>query len=160
MNPQDGIALRPAAESDRDFLRRLFASTRETELAFLPGGAPARAVFLESQFNAQLESYRRSFPHANHDIIEVNGAAAGRLYVDRGQKVLQLIDISLLPAYRGRGMGTALLQALLAEAAQAAGTVSLSVATSNPARRLYERLGFRTVSCDGMYAFQVAGGPA
>jgi ribosomal protein S18 acetylase RimI-like enzyme len=135
----------------------LFASTRELEVSCLPGDA-ARALFLDSQFNAQLESYRRSFPQANHDIIELDGVAAGRLYVDRAPMVLQLIDISLLPEYRARGIGTALLQALLAEAAQRRGTVRLSVATSNPAQRLYQRLGFRTISADAMYRIQVAGG--
>lgn len=52
------------------------------------------------------------------------------------------LSISLLPAYRGRGIGTALLSRLLSEAAQRFDAVSLSVTESNPARRLYERLGF------------------
>jgi ribosomal protein S18 acetylase RimI-like enzyme len=154
----EAVSLRSAAESDQDFLRMLFASTREQELSFLPEGAGARQFFLNSQFNAQRESYRRSFPEARHQIIEVDGRAAGRLYVDRSRGVVHLIDISLLPEYRNRGIGTALLQGLLAEAEQSGGTATLSVAISNPAQRLYERLKFRTVSSDGVYLFQVAGG--
>jgi ribosomal protein S18 acetylase RimI-like enzyme len=154
--PGGSVSVRAATESDRDFLRALFATTREQELAHLPGGAAARAIFCDIQFNAQRESYRSSFPDADHEIIEVNGVAAGRLYVDRSREAFHLIDISLLPQYRGRGIGGALLQALLAEAAQLAVAVSLSVAVSNGARRLYERLGFRTVHSDGVYLSQVA----
>jgi ribosomal protein S18 acetylase RimI-like enzyme len=157
LNTRDGVALRPAAESDGDFLRALFASTRARELAFLRGGA-ARALFLDLQFKAQRESYRHSYPQATDAIIEVGGAAAGRLYVDRADAGLHLIDIALLPEYRGRGIGTALLRALLAEAAQANGKLTLSVAASNPAQRLYERLGFKTVGSDGVYLYQTAGG--
>jgi ribosomal protein S18 acetylase RimI-like enzyme len=52
------------------------------------------------------------------------------------------LSIAVLPVYRGRGLGTRLLAALLA-APQAHGPVSLSVSADNPARRLYERFGFR-----------------
>jgi ribosomal protein S18 acetylase RimI-like enzyme len=153
----DSVTLRPAVESDRDFLQRLFASTRERELAFLAGNPAAKALFISGQFAAQRDSYLRSFPEASHDIIEVNGVCAGRLYVDRGLAALHLIDISLLPEYRGRGIGSKLLRALLAEAAQMKGTIKLSVAESNPAQRWYQRLGFETVGSDGMYSFLVAG---
>jgi ribosomal protein S18 acetylase RimI-like enzyme len=156
LSTPDRVSLRPAAESDGDFLRALFASTRERELAFL--GAAAQAPFLDLQFKAQRESYRRSYPQATDAIIEVGGAAAGHLYVDRAGAGLHLIDLALLPEYRGRGIGTALLRALLAEAAQGKGKLTLSVAASNPAQSLYERLGFKTVGSDGVYLFQTAGG--
>jgi ribosomal protein S18 acetylase RimI-like enzyme len=156
-NP-DGVSLRPAAESDHDFLRALFASTRQRELAFFPHGAVGRALFIDGQFNAQCNSYRHAFPLASHEIIEVNAVAAGRLYIDRAGAAFHLIDISLLPEYRGRGIGTMLLRGLLAEAANAGSTVRLSVALSNPAQRLYQRLGFRTVDSDGVHLFQAVCG--
>jgi ribosomal protein S18 acetylase RimI-like enzyme len=151
----EAVWLRPAKTADEDFLRALFASTREQELALLPGGAAA-TLFLDSQFDLQHAEYRRSFPRASHEIIEVNTVAAGRLYVDRAEEALRLVDISLLPAYRGRGIGTFLLHRLLAEAAQARRALKLSVSISNPAQRLYHRLGFKTVSSDGVYLFQEA----
>ena len=52
------------------------------------------------------------------------------------------LSIAVLPEYRGQGVATALLPRLLSEAAQWFEAVSLSVSESNPARRLYERLGF------------------
>jgi ribosomal protein S18 acetylase RimI-like enzyme len=153
---QLGVSLRPAVESDRDFLRDLFASTREQELAFLPPGAAIREFFISSQFDAQRQAYRQAFPAAHDRIIEIETAAAGRLYVDRSPEALHVIDISLLPEHRNRGIGSALLQALIAEAAEAGASLSLNVAMSNPALRLYRRLGFRTVSSVAVYAFLVA----
>jgi ribosomal protein S18 acetylase RimI-like enzyme len=65
---------------------------------------------------------------------------AGRLWLDEGDDRLHILDIALLPAWRGRGLGTRCLQAL----AEAAGQrpLSIHVEIHNPARRLYERLGF------------------
>jgi ribosomal protein S18 acetylase RimI-like enzyme len=67
-----------------------------------------------------------------------------------------LIDIALLPQYRNQGIGSTLLRELLADAARAGCAVSLKVENTNPAARLYERLGFQTVDEDGMYALKVA----
>ena len=155
---QVGVSLRPAVDSDRDFLRSLFTSTREQELKFLPPDPATRDFFISSQFDAQREAYRHAFPGADHRIIEVETVAAGRFYVDRSPGALHLIDISLLPGYRNRGIGSALLRALAGEAVLAGATLSLNVALTNPAQRLYQRLGFRTVSSDGVYALLVAGG--
>lgn len=152
-----GVSLRPAVDSDRDFLRTLFASTRELELAFLPPGAAIREFFINSQFDAQRQAYRQAFPAADDQIIEIETAAAGRLCLDRSPEALHLVDISLLPEYRNRGIGSALLRALLAEAAERGASLSLNVAMANPAQHLYQRLGFRTVSSDGVYALLMAG---
>ena len=58
----------------------------------------------------------------------------------------------LLPEQRGRGVGTALLTAVFAESVPAGRSVSIHVELFNPARRLYERLGFRELSRNGVYA--------
>jgi ribosomal protein S18 acetylase RimI-like enzyme len=54
------------------------------------------------------------------------------------------LTIGVLPAARRRGVATALLTRLVEEV----GTLSLSVEADNPARILYERLGFAVVSED------------
>ncbi len=59
------------------------------------------------------------------------------------------LSIALLPEYRGMGIGTALLTGLLETARDQFAAVSLSVDPRNPAKRLYERLGFRVVGQDG-----------
>lgn len=103
------------------------------------------------QFDAQRRHYSAHYRHAAHDLVLVDGEPAGRMYVARDEDEILLVDVALLPEYRGRGLGSALLTALLAEADEAGKTVSLHVEHRNPARRLYERLGFVTVADDGMY---------
>jgi ribosomal protein S18 acetylase RimI-like enzyme len=56
------------------------------------------------------------------------------------------LAIAVVQAHRGRGVGERLLVELLDAARGTFGAVSLSVRTDNPARRLYERTGFRAVS--------------
>jgi GNAT superfamily N-acetyltransferase len=153
-----GVSLRLATAADQPFLQALFASTRGQELAYLPGSDADKKQFLKHQFAAQTESYRCAFPQAHISIIEVAEVAAGRWYVDQSCEPLHVIDISMLPEYRGRGIGSALLRNLIAKAGRSGAAVSLSVEISNPAVRLYERLGFRTVSSDGVYLRQIASG--
>jgi ribosomal protein S18 acetylase RimI-like enzyme len=52
------------------------------------------------------------------------------------------LGLAVLPKYRGQGIGTALLNALVADAP---GAISLSVSADNPALRLYQRFGFAIV---------------
>lgn len=58
------------------------------------------------------------------------------------------LSIALLPTHRGKGIGTALLSALLVTAQTRCRAVCLSVSLDNPAARLYQRLGFEVVSRD------------
>ena len=141
------VGLRPVEPGDREFLQRVYASTREEELAVFGWDATTKAAFLRMQFAAQDGYYRQQFPGATFDVVTVDGEPAGRLYVDRGDTEVRVIDIALLPDHRGRGIGTALLAPILAEGK----TVSIHVERGNPARRLYERLGFSLVEDGGVY---------
>jgi ribosomal protein S18 acetylase RimI-like enzyme len=145
------IALRPLAHDDRDFLVDLYSSVREPELAHVPWDAAARRAFIEQQFGAQDAHYREHYPGATLDVIEVDGERAGRLYVHGGPRDIRIMDIALAPAFRGRGIGTELLRSLISEADASGRTLSIHVEVDNPARRLYERLGFRPVSEHGLY---------
>lgn len=70
------------------------------------------------------------------------GANDGFGYVDDATPEL---SVALFPAYRGQGVGTELLNHYLEAARKTHQAVSLSVSPNNPARRLYERLGFGVV---------------
>lgn len=59
------------------------------------------------------------------------------------------LSIAVLPGHRGQGIGTMLMQRLLAEAKERFPAISLSVSTTNPAVRLYERLGFVPIAQQG-----------
>ena len=108
------------------------------------GWPPAmREMFLNSQFSAQVQGYRTTFPNADFQIILSNGGAVGRMVVNRDTKEILLVDIALLPAHRNAGIGTVLLQRLLSEAAAAGKPLRLSVIKGQRAFRLYQRLGFK-----------------
>lgn len=137
--------LRPETDADLPFLRALYATTREDELALLPWSAEQKSAFVAMQFDAQHRHYRAQFPDASFEVVELAGTPIGRLYVDRRRDEVRLVDVALLPEHRGHGLGSALLEAIVAEADAAGLPVTLHVEPRNPAARLYARLGFAVV---------------
>lgn len=138
-----GIDLRPARAEDLDWLRVLYASTRSAELAAVPWPEPAKRTFLEQQFALQHAHYLRHFADADFLIVEDRRGRLGRLYLDRSADPHVLVDISLLPDCRGKGLGTALIAHAQALAGAAGRALTLHVLHANPAaQRLYARLGF------------------
>jgi ribosomal protein S18 acetylase RimI-like enzyme len=139
-----GVTLRAAVEADRSFLERLFRSARWDELA--PTGWPdqAKIDFLASQFDLQQSHYHLAFAGADYDVIEHDGVAIGRLSVDRTGPDLHLVEISLAPDWRGRGVGGALIARLQDEVRRGSTIrIVLNVERTNQgAQRLYRRLGF------------------
>jgi ribosomal protein S18 acetylase RimI-like enzyme len=69
----------------------------------------------------------------------------------RSQQILRLADIALLPEQRNSGIGTTLIQGILAAAAGTGSVVQLHVLHNNRAFNLYQRLGFRVAGEDGLY---------
>ena len=84
-------------------------------------------------------------------MIEQTGEPIGRLYLDRRADEIRIIDISLLPTYRDRGIGTALLTAVLAEGTAKQQPVRIHVEYNNRAISLYQRLGFIQIGGDDVY---------
>jgi ribosomal protein S18 acetylase RimI-like enzyme len=147
------VALRPIAPDDEEFLCRVYASTRMEELAPLAWTGEEKAAFLRMQFAAQHRCYQQGYTSSRFDVVLVDGRPAGRLYVARWPDEVRVIDIALLPEFRRRGVGTALLRTLLEEGAERGLPVRIHVERQNPARALYERLGFRLLEDRGVYLF-------
>jgi ribosomal protein S18 acetylase RimI-like enzyme len=147
------VELRPVAAGDRAFLCRVYASTRTEELAVVPWDDVQKEVFLRAQFDAQDRWYGEHYARASRHVVLVGGEPAGRLYVHRGADEIRIVDIALLPAHRGNGVGTSLLRDLLAEAEAAGKRLTIHVERLNPALRLYERLGFSLAEDKGVYLF-------
>jgi ribosomal protein S18 acetylase RimI-like enzyme len=145
------LRLRPATPEDEPFLLQLFATTRSDELAALNLDEKQKEAFIAMQFRAQSRQFVMSYPRAQNSIVMWSEAPIGRLLLDRGEREFTLVDVALLPIHRGAGIGNHLLEQILAEAAEAGKPVRLSVWHSNPAKRLYERLGFSVANDDGMY---------
>lgn len=133
---------RPVAAIDDAFLFELYASTRAEELAAWGWSAAQQEPFVRMQWLAQKRGYEARYPSEGHCILELEGRPVGRLWVVRGEHELRLVDVTLLPAHRGRGLGTGVLRSLQEEAARAGKPLRLHVTRNNPALRLYTRLGF------------------
>ncbi len=136
--------LRPERLDDEGFRLRLFRAVRG---ALFAGLDPPVAELLSRQMMAgQVLTYAARYPQAASFIIECDGAPCGRILIDRAASAITLVDISLLPERQGRGIGARLLAELQQEAAGTCAKLRLNVAADNPARRLYERLGFTVAS--------------
>jgi len=145
------ITLRPYRTEDQAFLFRLYASTRLHEIAGLGWPEAQQEAFLRMQFNAQQSWYETAYPTADHHVIEHNAVPAGRLMVQHEPMSVVLIDIALLPEFRGRGIGGQLVSNLGQKCDEERLPLRLQVLVNNPARRLYERLGFIQTGEDQMY---------
>jgi ribosomal protein S18 acetylase RimI-like enzyme len=147
------IGLRPIDQEDQPFLLAVYASTRQQELTVLPWDDAQKAAFVRMQFEAQHAQYQEHYAGASFDIILLEDRPAGRFYVYRAADEIRIVDIALLPEHVNRGIGTALLKGLQAEAAAAGKPLRIHVERFNPALRLYERLGFRVIADRGIYLF-------
>lgn len=138
------ITLRPATTEDEAFLFKVYAGTREEEMA-LTGWLPLQQrVFLRTQFDLQRNSYADRFPHADQVIVLLDDEPIGRVMVDRtSADEMRGVDIALLPESRCRGVGAFLISNLLDEATAAGKPFRIQVEKRNwRGLRLYDRLGF------------------
>ena len=145
------IQFRPIRDDDREMLYRIYASTRTEEMAMVPWSNEDKEKFLRMQFELQSVHYAKHYSDAEFLIILVDEQPAGRLYIDRREKEIRIVDITLLPPFRGRGIGSSILQTLIEESTAGGKPISIHVQKYNPAMRLYERLGFRPIGEIGLY---------
>lgn len=149
------VRLRPETPADAPFMLRLYASTRERELANARWTLEQKAAFAQSQFELQRVHYRTYFAQASFDVVLWEEEKVGRLYVYREGSEILIVDLAILPEWRGRGIGTVLLSGLISEADASGRPVSLHVESENRARTLYERLGFEPRDEKGPYLLLV-----
>ncbi|MBI1202382.1 MAG: GNAT family N-acetyltransferase [Rhodopseudomonas sp.] len=142
----EGYRLRPEREDDTPFLMQLYASTREAELAPVPWTSEIKQTFLANQFRAQRHHYRTFIDGCRFDVIEHDSQPIGRLYLDHRQTCVHVVDIALLPAWRGQGVGTAIFAALQDWSRARSLGVGIFVEKFSPALRFYRRLGFTAVA--------------
>ncbi|MGH9722463.1 MAG: GNAT family N-acetyltransferase [Bryobacteraceae bacterium] len=147
----EGTTLRPIRPEDEPFLREVYAGTRAEEMALVNWDESQKRAFVNMQFDAQHRYYTDQFRGAEFLIVEQDGRPIGRLYLDRPEEEIRIIDIALLPEKRNSGIGTALIREVLREGAEAAKPVRIHVEQFNPARRLYNRLGFTEIGTNGVY---------
>ncbi len=136
------LSFKKVMNEDEDFLFHLYVSTRQDEFTHLGWSEKELEALLRMQYEAQKASYRSQIPAANHQITVYEHVPIGRIITAISEQAVGLVDISLLPEYRGRGFGTVLLQQVQRQAAEQGLPVKLHVLNGNPAQRLYARCGF------------------
>ena len=153
MNPMEATAaytLLPVREEDEALLLEIYSSTRAEEMALVPWDVATKDAFLRSQFSAQQKHYRSYFPQAAHNMILAEGRPVGRLYVDRRETAIHILDVTLLTEARGRGIGTQILLDLMKEADLENKSCSVYVESFNRSLGLFQRLEFVKANEDGV----------
>ena len=148
------LKLRLFSEKDIPFLKEVYFSTREPEMKQLPHWSEAmKNAFLEQQFQAQHSYYQNNYVEAKFWVLENKNERIGRLYYDENvEDTIRIIDIALLPQFQNKGLGTMVLNGIFVRATEIQKPVSIHVERFNPAKKLYERLGFKMISeTNGVY---------
>lgn len=151
------LKLRPIQEpDDLLLLQYVYATSRDYEMVYYGFTEPYLTQFLTDQFLLQHRQYMNA-PNAKFYIIEsLSGEPLGRFYVRKMiYPEIRVMDIALLPAHRGRGIGKALFQQTMDHAKKTEKRVSIHVEKQNPAHGFYENLGFGFVHVDGIYDLMV-----
>lgn len=153
------LAQRPASAEDESLLFTLFAGDKRAEFAAFGVPAAQAEMLVEMQYRGRSMTYAARFPHAEDLILLAeDGTPAGRLLIDREFGRWRIVDIAILPERRGCGLGTRTIEECQTRCAEAGATLGLEVVAANPARRLYERLGF-CVSREDPVAVEMIWGP-
>jgi ribosomal protein S18 acetylase RimI-like enzyme len=129
------IGYRAAFEKDVDFLYSLHVATMKQYVDQVWGWED---VYQESLF-------RKNYVPANIQIIEYDDKDIGMLSVEERAGDVFLSTIEIRPEYQSKGIGTAIIKKIVADSAKKTKPVTLQVLKVNPAKGLYERLGFEVV---------------
>lgn len=133
-------ALRPATEADTDELFRIHRASMTDYVVEALGEWPEN--FARQQHGAWLGEGRAQ-------AVIADGQIVGSIDVAWTVDALHVVRMEMDPDFQSRGIGRAILSDLLVEARQRGLPARLEVFAHNPARRLYERLGFRETGRDG-----------
>jgi GNAT superfamily N-acetyltransferase len=145
------LSFRPVTDADKEFLLKLYQSSRGDDLRELGWDEDRVSEFLSLQHEAQQLFYQTDYQQAVDEVVLIGGQPAGRLIVERREYEIRCIEIALLPAHRGAGVGTNLISRLQDEARQINKPLRLQIIRFNRAVTLLERLGFARTSETGTH---------
>ncbi len=140
------MLMRAFASDDAEFVFRVFSEARTHELRAAGLDDASLETLLRMQHRAQQASYRQAYPGAERVVLLSRDTPVGYALIDRAHDAFTLLDLALLEGHRGCGLGGSVLRALQREAAERRVLIRLHVRPENPARRLYQRLGFEVIA--------------
>lgn len=148
----ENISLVPVTEDDAELIEEIYYFTRNEEFAMLGWNDDQLKPFLKMQCDFQNKSYRMHFPNAEFSLVLLDDEKIGRMIVDRNENEIRLVDIAVLPQFRGKGIGSKLIEKLYSEAKEKSLPLSLQVEkNNNNAFRLYKKQGFEIVDESEIY---------
>lgn len=139
------LFMRPTEAADSMLLFELYAAGRVEMLARSGWATPQQRSFFRRQAQNAEAHFARTHPSAETRTICLDGFSAGRLLVDRSDSGYELLDIAVLPSYRGNGTARRAIQNLV-DAAAAQGdkvTVFCCAPKTSTKLSLLENIGFR-----------------
>ena len=145
------LRLRPVTPEDASFLLRVYASSREMEMAMVPWTPEQKEAFLRSQFEAQTRDYTARNPGAEHSVLLYGGREVGRSFVTRAAGKIHIVDVTVLTSERGKGAGSAFVQRMQQEAAAAHLPLTIYVESFNPSLAFFAKRGFRPEKEEGIH---------
>jgi ribosomal protein S18 acetylase RimI-like enzyme len=143
--------LRPARTDDQEFFYRLFCSVHSEKLQLVSLNLEEKNRLIELMYEGFTRHYRTLAPASDDRVVLLNNESIGRMILLQMSKEIWLADLAILPEYRQRGIGSALIGQLQAESMMSKRPVRLQVPQFDRALRLYQRLGFYEVDKVGPY---------
>jgi ribosomal protein S18 acetylase RimI-like enzyme len=134
LNRAPKVQLRNATSADYNYLYKVFRATMKTYIAETRGEWSENRE--EAQFRAQLDV-------SASQIVLVDNSPVGFITVPFREDALWIHTICIVPEHQNRGIGTAVIESVITRSQEQQLHLHLSVLKVNPARRLYERLGFK-----------------
>ena len=145
------LTLRPTRTDDQEFLYRLFSLVYSEKLQLVPLGAEEKKTLVELMYQGFSRHYDALAPGSDDRLVLLHNESIGRMILLQMRDEIRLADLAILPQFRRRGIGTALISQLQAESLMSKRPVRLQVARFDSALRLYQRLGFYKIDTTGPY---------
>ena len=128
---------------------RLFAQDKLAQFAAIGLPQAHAEMLVQMQWRGRNLTYATQYPGAEDCVISLEeGTPVGRYLLQKIQDSWRIVDLAILPKWRGQGIGTRLLEQLARQASAEGLALTLRVEKNNPALRLYTRLGFAIVGND------------
>lgn len=117
-------------------------------MALVPWNDEQKNAFIKFQFEAQHQHYTSKYPPDSFKIIELEGERVGRLYLSELADEVRIIDLTILPERRGKGLGKRIITDILKQATK---PVRIYLESFNRSVGLFNELGFEIIDDEGVY---------